>query len=78
LETLSKAIKRELFDDYVENHRETPVYVLVEKSGKNGAFGHSEHYYEVNIPDCAAEAGDILEVYAVSHNGEIVTGKTAI
>jgi hypothetical protein len=50
----------------------------VEKSDSGTAVGHSEHYYEVNIPDCAAEAGDILAVYAVSHNGEIVTGKTAI
>lgn len=74
LETLGKEIKRELLDDYVEKHRETPVYVLVEKSENGTAVGHSEHYYEVNIPDCAAEAGDILAVYAVSHDGEIVTG----
>ncbi|MBR5313476.1 MAG: tRNA (N(6)-L-threonylcarbamoyladenosine(37)-C(2))-methylthiotransferase MtaB [Clostridia bacterium] len=76
LETLGKEIKRELLDDYVEKHRETPVYVLVEKSDSGTAVGHSEHYYEVHIPDCTAEAGDILAVYAVSHDGEIVTGKT--
>jgi threonylcarbamoyladenosine tRNA methylthiotransferase MtaB len=74
LETLGKEIKRELLDDYVEKHRETPVYVLVEKSENGTAVGHSEHYYEVNIPDCAAEAGNILAVYPDVHDGEIVTG----
>jgi len=74
LETLVKSIKREMLDDYVENHRDTPVYVLVEKSGNGGAFGHSEHYYEVEIPGCTAEAGDILAVRLDSHDGETVTG----
>ena len=76
LETLGKEIKREILDDYIEKHRETPVYVLVEKSENGTAIGHSEHYFEVRIPDCTAEMGDILAVYALSHNGEIVTGKT--
>ena len=76
LETLGKEIKREILDDYIEKHRETPVYVLVEKSENGTAIGHSEHYFEVRIPDCTAEMGDILAVYALSHDGEIVTGKT--
>ena len=74
LETLGKAIKRELLDDYVEAHRENPVYVLVEKAENGTASGHSEHYYEVKIPDCTAETGDILAVYPDGHDGEIVTG----
>ncbi len=74
LETLGKAIKREILDGYVEKHREIPVYVLVEKSENGTAVGHSEHYFEVHIPDCTAEMGDILAVRTESHDGEIVTG----
>ncbi len=74
LETLGKAIKRELLDAYVKTHRQNPVYVLVEKSENGCAVGHSEHYYEVHVPDCTAEAGEILAVCADSHDGEIVTG----
>ncbi len=74
LETLGKAIKREILDEYVDKHKEAPVYVLVEKSENDTAIGHSEHYFEVRVPDCAAEMGDILAVRTESHDGEIVTG----
>ncbi len=74
LETVGREIKREILDDYLEKHRNTPVYVLVEKSDGGTAVGHSEHYFEVRVPDCSAEAGDILAVCPDSHDGEIVTG----
>ena len=74
LENLVREIKGELLDKYVEDHRESPVYVLVEKMYRGTAVGHSEHYYEVNLPGCTAEPGDILAVYLDSHDGETVTG----
>ena len=74
LEAVGREIKREILDHYVENHRETPVYVLVEKSDGGTAVGHSEHYFEVRVPDCTAEAGEILAVRLDGHDGETVTG----
>ena len=74
LETVGREIKREILDDYLEKHRDTPVYVLVEKSDGGTAVGHSEHYFEVRVPDCSAEAGEILAVRLDGHDGETVTG----
>ncbi len=74
LETLGKAIKREMLDEYVERHRESPVYLLVEKRENGVAIGHSEHYIEVHVPGSTADAGEILAVYPDSHDGEILTG----
>ncbi len=74
LETLGKAIKREILDDYVEKHRESPVYLLVEKRENGVVIGHSEHYIEVHVPDSTADAGEILEVFTDGHDGEIITG----
>ncbi len=74
LETVGREVKREILDHYVEKHRESPVYVLVEKSEDGTAVGHSEHYFEVRIPERDAEAGEILAVLPDLHDGEIVTG----
>lgn len=74
LEAVGQEVKREMLDNYVEKHWEAPVYVLVEKSENGTVVGHSEHYFEVHIPECTADAGEILAVLLDGHDGEIVKG----
>lgn len=66
--------KRELLAAYVETHRESPVYVLVEEV-KNGAlFGHSEHYVETQFPGTEDLVGKIVPVCLTGTMGEICCG----
>lgn len=76
LEEIGREVKRELLDDYITAHTVTPVKVLVEKSENGAAIGHSEHYIEVRISNQTANAGDILDVYPISHNGDVIEGRT--
>lgn len=76
LEEIGREVKRELLDDYITAHASAPVKVLVEKSENGTAIGHSEHYIEVRIPCQTANAGEILDVYPISHNGDVIEGRT--
>lgn len=75
LERLGLDIRHEILDDYVKAHRDAPIKVLVEKCVGEVAVGHSEHYIEVHVRDRDVSVGDILNVYPISHNGEIISGR---
>ncbi|MGN1345598.1 MAG: tRNA (N(6)-L-threonylcarbamoyladenosine(37)-C(2))-methylthiotransferase MtaB [Eubacteriales bacterium] len=75
LEAVGREIKQTLLDEYVEKHRRSPVYLLVEKCENQTAVGHSEHYVEVHLPDQHSRAGRILPVLLTSHNGELCFGE---
>lgn len=74
LEEIGRETKRELLDGYIAAHESSPIKVLVEKSEKGVAIGHSEHYIEVHVKTDSANAGEILDVRPISHNGDIIDG----
>ena len=74
LESLGREIKGELLENYVNSHKDAPVYVLAEKCEGGSSFGHSEHFVEVKITNTEADAGEIIPVYLESTDGQTVTG----
>ncbi|MBQ2725568.1 MAG: tRNA (N(6)-L-threonylcarbamoyladenosine(37)-C(2))-methylthiotransferase MtaB [Clostridia bacterium] len=76
LESLSREIKNQLLDEYVRQHRENPVYLLVEKY-ENEVTGHSEHFIETVVCDTTAHHREIVPVLLDHHDGEKVYGKRA-
>lgn len=76
LEKLSHEIKNQILDEYVERHRETPVYLLVEKYADE-VTGHSEHFIETVAENTEAYHREIVPVLLERHDGEKVYGKRA-
>ena len=76
LEALSRQIKNQLLDEYVERHRENPVYLLAEKY-EDTVSGHSEHFIETVTEDTTAHHREIVPVLLNRHDGEKVYGKRA-
>ncbi|MBE6542667.1 MAG: tRNA (N(6)-L-threonylcarbamoyladenosine(37)-C(2))-methylthiotransferase MtaB [Ruminococcaceae bacterium] len=74
LENDGKDIKKRLLEKYVDDHRNSHVYVLCEKTENGSSFGHTEHYIETEIPSCNAPSGTILPVYLTSTDGERCRG----
>lgn len=69
------AWKQELLAEYIEWHRENPVYVLAEEV-KNGAlFGHSEHYVEVQFDGGDELVGKTVPVCLRGCTGEVCHGE---
>ena len=74
LEADGKEFKKSLLDRYVADHRENPVYLLVEKCIDGYSSGHSEHYVEIKKVKYKADIGEIIPVYLDEHDGDICTG----
>ena len=68
-------IKRSLLSQYVEDHRTTPVYVLIEEEKKGQLLGHSEHYVEVRLPVGAGNVGETVPVLLSETDGEVCYSK---
>ena len=74
LEADGKEFKKSLLDRYVADHRENPVYLLVEKCIDGYSSGHSEHFVEIKKVKYKADIGEIIPVYLDEHDGDICTG----
>ncbi|MBQ8641071.1 MAG: tRNA (N(6)-L-threonylcarbamoyladenosine(37)-C(2))-methylthiotransferase MtaB [Clostridia bacterium] len=74
LEELQSGIRREMLENYVNTHREKPVFVLVEQQKGRIANGHSEHFVEINIETDADLNGQIVPVLLCGTDGKICTG----
>lgn len=74
LEADGKEFKKFLLDRYVADHRENPVYLLVEKCIDGYSSGHSEHFVEIKKVKYKADIGEIISVYLDEHDGDICTG----
>lgn len=68
-------IKHTLLAQYVEDHRTTPVYVLIEEEKKGQLLGHSEHYVEVRLPVGAGNVGETVPVLLSETDGEVCYSK---
>ena len=76
LASLQRMIKREHLTQYTSEHRENPVYVLVEEEDNGYWIGHSEHYVEVRIPHTAVlETGAVYPVLLTASSDEFCFGK---
>ena len=64
-----------MLDAYVDGHRETPVYVLVEQQKGRIANGHSEHYVEIDLETDTDLNGQIVPVVLTGTDGKICFGK---
>lgn len=78
LEEVQAGVRHGLLSDYVEAHRMTPVYVLVEQQNGKIANGHTEHYVEVNIDTEEDLTGQIVPVVLTGHDGVVCMGKVQI
>ena len=74
LENDGKLFKKKLLSEYVNSHRENPVYLLVEKCIDGYSSGHREHFVEIKKVKCESEIGEIIPVYLDDTDGEICTG----
>jgi len=68
-------IKRSLLDQYVDDHRESPIYVLIEEEKKGYLVGHSEHYVEVCLKTDAGAVGETVPVLLSETDGEVCYSK---
>lgn len=68
-------IKRSLLDQYVDDHRESPVYVLIEEEKKGHFVGHSEHYVEVRLKTDSGAVGETVPVLLSETDGEVCYSK---
>ena len=75
LEDLQDGLRLEMLEKYVTDHRDTPVYVLVEQTRDGIANGHSEHYVEIDIPADTNLNGQIVPVLLTGTDGKICFGK---
>ncbi|MBQ7923345.1 MAG: tRNA (N(6)-L-threonylcarbamoyladenosine(37)-C(2))-methylthiotransferase MtaB [Clostridia bacterium] len=78
LEDIQQKIRREMLEDYVREHTDSPVYVLVEKWENGISNGHTEHYVEVDIPTDMDLTGDCLAVFLTETDGIICKGVPAV
>ena len=74
LEQDGSAFKKQLLEKYVSDHRDDPVYLLVEKCIDGYSSGHSEHFVEIKKVKCESGIGKIIPVYLESTDGDICTG----
>lgn len=74
LEDVQAGLRREMLEAYVQDHREKPVYVLVEQQKNGIANGHSEHYVEIDIASDTDLNGRIVPVVLTGTDGIICFG----
>ena len=77
LSRMQAEIKGDLLARYATDHASAPVAVLVEKSERGEASGHSEHWVDVRFPGTASDVGKILNVVTTDADGVGVMGKKA-
>ncbi|MGN1409594.1 MAG: tRNA (N(6)-L-threonylcarbamoyladenosine(37)-C(2))-methylthiotransferase MtaB [Eubacteriales bacterium] len=75
LEEVGEKIKRGIIDNYIESHREKPVYLLTEKCRGKISTGHSEHFIEVKAENCTSEIGEVVPVLLESYDGKFCVGR---
>lgn len=75
LEDLQAGLRLEMLEKYVTDHRDVPVYVLVEQTRDGIANGHSEHYVEIDIDTDTDLNGRIVPVVLTGTDGKICFGK---
>lgn len=75
LEDLQAGLRLDMLETYVDDHRETPVYILVEQQKGTVANGHSEHYVEIDIETDTDLNGQIVPVVLTGTDGKICFGK---
>ena len=67
-------VKSAILDEYIEKHREEPVYVLGEKWEKGITNGHTEHFIECDIETEFDGTGMILPVLLTERDGFVLKG----
>ncbi len=74
LQAIQSEKEDNLLDDYVSYHSEgRPVSILVEKYGNGIAYGHSEHYIDIELnTDGLCCPGEIIMCNTVSRSGKKV------
>ncbi|MBE6570071.1 MAG: tRNA (N(6)-L-threonylcarbamoyladenosine(37)-C(2))-methylthiotransferase MtaB [Ruminococcaceae bacterium] len=77
LEEIQQKIRLEMLEEYVRVHRDSPVYVLVEKWENGFSNGHTEHYVEVDIPTDRDLTGVNLPVFLTETDGVMCRGIAA-
>ena len=74
LEDIQQKLRLDMMNAYVEEHKTSPVYVLVEKWENGISNGHTEHYVETDIPTEEDLNGKIVPVLLDSTDGTICRG----
>ena len=74
LEAEDEAIRRKLLLRYVEDHRDRPIELLVEKCIGGLSSGHSEHFVEIRGVPKRSAIGEIVPVLLTDTDGKTVTG----
>lgn len=77
LEDIGNGIRTELINNYIESHRNKPVYMLTEKCRGGSSTGHSEHFIETKAVDCVSAVGEVVPVILDGYDGRFCTGKRA-
>ena len=67
-------IKKALCEAYVASHKASPVSVLVEKVTEGIAYGHSEHFAEIEFSGSECLVGKTVKVVLTDTDGEICKG----
>ena len=71
---MQNEIKSQILDEYIENHREAPVYVLGEKWEDGITNGHTEHFIECDINTDFDGTGSILPILLTGRDGFVLKG----
>ena len=74
LARVQNGIKSEILDDYIEKHRNSPVYVLGEKWENGITNGHTEHFIECDIETDFDGTGAILPILLTGREGFVLKG----
>ncbi len=77
LESVGEEIKLSLLRDYIDAHREKPVYMLTEKCFGANSTGHSEHFVEVKAVGCSSGIGEIVPVVLYGYEDGFCLGRRA-
>lgn len=75
LEAEGANVKQAMLTRYVDNHREKPVKLLVEKCIDGFSSGHSEHFVEIKKVPYQAKIGEIISVILDETDGDICIGR---
>ncbi len=74
LAAVQSNIKTEILTDYVKQHENTPVSLLIEEYKDGYAIGHSEHFVEIRAVAPGRRIGDTIDVYLKETDGTVCTG----
>lgn len=74
LASVQADIKSEILDEYIEKHRNDPVYVLGEKWENGITNGHTEHFIECDIETDFDGTGHILPILLTGRDEYVLKG----